>query len=119
MTKDRFAKEGIDWAKQVEIANEAKRRGIPEWQIEASKAVPDDLVRDLVRDFRNPPPGPSSIASPSKPKVEPEKGTGWSEPLPLSNPPGVDLADRLMDQQDQIDRVRRKRMLKGLPPDAA
>jgi hypothetical protein len=79
----RWDRENVNFEAQEEIRKEAKRRGIPEWQIEASKAVPDDLVRDLVRDFRNPPPGPSSIASPSKPKVEPEKGTGWVEPRPL------------------------------------
>jgi hypothetical protein len=115
----RWAKEGVDHAKQAALAAEAKRRGIPEYQLEMARNVGTDAIRDLVSDFRRGPSQPSSIAAPSKPKVEPEKGTGWSEPLPLSNPPGVDLADRLMDQQDQIDRVRRKRMLKGLPPDAA
>jgi hypothetical protein len=120
MTKDRFAKEGIDWAKQVEIANEAKRRGIPEWQIEASKAVPDDLVRDLVRDFRNPPPGPSSIAGKPKPEIEHRRATSTSEPRPLVTP-YVDQIDRIAEgfaAEDRAKRAKELRELKG-PPDAA
>ena len=114
----RWDKSEIDYSKQAEVAAEAKRLGISEATLEASRAVPTDLVRDLVSDFRRGVSQPSSIASP--PTVQHKKpGTGWSEPLPLSNPPGVDLADRLMDQQDRIDRLRRERMLKGLPDDAA
>src|SRR6516165_791037 len=100
----RWDKSEIDYSKQAEVAKEAKRRGIPEWQIEASKAVPDDLVRDLVRDFRNPPPGPSSIASPSKPKVEPKKGTGWSEPRLLVTP-YVSEVDRIAESFAAEDRA--------------
>ena len=32
-------------------------------------------------------------------------GTGWVEPRPLEPPPGVALADRLDDAQDEIDRA--------------
>ena len=114
----RWDKEGVDHVRQAALAAEAKRRGISEATLEAAKAVPTDLVQDLVRDFRRGLSPPSSIAG--APTVQrKQKGSGWSEPLPLTNPPGVDLADRLMDQQDQIDRIRRERMLKGLPPDAA
>jgi hypothetical protein len=114
----RWDKSEIDYSKQAEVAAEAKRLGISEATLEASRAVPTDVVRDLVSDFRRGVSQPSSIVG--APTVQrKQKGTGWSEPLPLSNPPGVDLADRLMDQQDQIDRIRRERMLKGLPPDAA
>ena len=119
MKEGRWDRQGVDHARQAEVAAEAKRLGVSEATLEASRAVPTSLVQDIVSDFRRGVAQPSSIAAPSKPKVEPKKGTGWSEPLPLSNPPGVDLADRLTDQQDQIDRIRRERMLKGLPPDAA
>jgi hypothetical protein len=38
--------------------------------------------------------------------VEPQRqrGSGWREPAPLQSPPGIALADRLMDHQDKIDR---------------
>ena len=35
----------------------------------------------------------------------PVNTSGWREPTPLSNPPGVAQADRLMDAQDRRDRV--------------
>jgi len=112
----RWDKSEIDYARQEQIAAEAKRRGISEATLEAAKAVPTDLVRDLVSDFRRGVSQPSSIAG--APTIQnKQKGTGWSESRPLSNPPGVNLADRLMDQQDRIDRIRRERMLKGLPDD--
>jgi hypothetical protein len=34
-------------------------------------------------------------------------GTGWREASPLSNPPGINYADRLMDAQDAKDRHER------------
>ena len=115
----RWNKEGVDHARQAEIAAEAKRRGISESQLEAARAVPTDLVQSLVRDFSRGVSPPSSIA-PSGPTVQTKKpGTGWSKEIPLTTPPGTELADRLMDQQDQIDRIRRERMLRGLPDDAA
>jgi hypothetical protein len=33
------------------------------------------------------------------------RGTGWVDPAPLSNPPGVAQADKLMDEQDRRDRA--------------
>jgi len=35
----------------------------------------------------------------------PGSGTGWQTPTPLSPPPGVAQADRLMDAQDARDRA--------------
>jgi hypothetical protein len=40
-------------------------------------------------------------------------GTGWAAEIPLSNPPGVAQADRLMDAQDARDRAELARKLKG------
>jgi|SRR6516164_1940621 hypothetical protein len=101
------------------LAERAKKAGLPEWQQEMVENVGSDVVADVVRDFRRGLSPPSSIAGGPTVQHKKQGGSGWSEPLPLSNPPGVQLADRLMDQQDQIDRIRRKRMLKGLPPDDA
>jgi hypothetical protein len=106
-----------DEKQKAALAERARKAGLPEWQQEMSENVGSDLIQDIVRDFRRGPPGPSSIAG--SPTVQAKQGSGWSEPLPLSNPPGVDLADKLMDQQDRIDRVKRARELKGLPPDDA
>ena len=101
------------------LAERARKRGLQPWQLEMVETVDDATVRSLVSDFRGGPSQPSSIAGAPAVQHKKQGGSGWNDPLPLSNPPGVNLADRLMDQQDQIDRIRRKRMLKGLPPDAA
>jgi len=77
MKEGRWDKSGVDHSAQEALAKEAKRRGLPEHVLEAAKAVPTDLVQSIVNDFRTGPSQPSSIASPSKPKVEPKKGTGW------------------------------------------
>ena len=101
------------------LAERARKRGLQPWQLEMVETVDDATVRSLVSDFRGGPSQPSSIAGAPAVQHKKQGGSGWNDPLPLSNPPGVNLADRLMDQQDQIDRIRRERMLKGLPPDAA
>jgi hypothetical protein len=73
-------------------------------------AVPHNFMRDVVRDNRGPSTptgmipraqstggsGPANVAG---------SGTGWSAATPLSPPPGVAQADRLMDAQDQRDRA--------------
>jgi hypothetical protein len=73
----------------------------------------DNLVKGLaLRDARAPT-GPSSQgAIPSSHQVTgvrpggvPGGCTGWQAPIPLSPPPGVAQADRLMDAQDARDRA--------------
>jgi len=39
----RWDKSGVDHAQQEALAKEAKRRGIPEWQIEMSRTVGNDV----------------------------------------------------------------------------
>ena len=41
------------------------------------------------------------------PPAEPQRprGSGWVEPRPLESPPGVALADKLVDAQDRIDKT--------------
>jgi hypothetical protein len=34
----------------------------------------------------------------------PGSGTGWQAPIPLPNPPGTAILDRIMDHQDAVDR---------------
>jgi hypothetical protein len=76
---------------------------------EMAAAIPDHVVRDIaLRDCRAPT-GPSSqgvvASSQQLSNVRPAGGTGWQAPIPLSSPPGVAQADRLMDEQDQKDRA--------------
>jgi len=94
--------------RQAALAEEAKRRGLQEWELEASKAVDDALVRSIVDDFRRGPAQPSSLGTtPDKPKVEPKAGSGWEDAAPLQQPPGIKIIDAMMDQQDKIDRAER------------
>jgi len=75
-------------------------------------AVLDDAtVKGVVRDNRNAPLNPTG-AIPRSGKISNERaggvpggGTGWQAPIPLSNPPGVAQADRLMDEADRRDRL--------------
>ena len=41
----------------------------------------------------------------------PSSTPGWVAPTPLSNPPGVAQADRLMDHQDKLDRIELARRI--------
>jgi hypothetical protein len=62
-------------------------------------AVGDRMVADIVQDQRG---RAAPSAEPSKPVT---KTSGWQEPRPLSAPPGIALADRLVDQQDALDKA--------------
>jgi hypothetical protein len=74
-------------------------------------AVPADMCRDLVR--HGTVQGPSAAGSSGQvTKVSSNAGlvgsnTGWRTATPISPPPGVAIADRLMDAQDARDRHER------------
>lgn len=74
---------------------------------ELVKTVPDDQVRAIVRDLRSVAEPSSLAAKPSVPVELTKRTNGWREAAPLDPPPGIDLADRLIDQQDRIDRLNR------------
>jgi hypothetical protein len=76
--------------------------------------VPTDLVQDLVSDaFRsNPVTGQRNPQSGKAPSSAP--GSGWVEPTPLKPPPGIELIDGLVNEQDRRDRLELARKLKGL-----
>jgi hypothetical protein len=57
---------------------QARRLGIPEWQLEAALAVPTSVIDDLVSDSRPP------YTVEAKPSPEPVRGTGWAEQVPLA-----------------------------------
>lgn len=93
-----------DARKRAELAAEARRLGIAEWQLEAMRAVPGDLVRDLVSDFSHGPAQPSSQIA--KPDRGPRPASVAVE-RPLEPPPGIKIIDALCDAQDVKDRAKR------------
>lgn len=112
----RWDKSGVDHARQAEIAAEARRRGISEATLEAAKAVPDDVVRALVADFRRGVSPPSSIVKTDRVEIERRRVTSTSTPVPLVTP-YVAECDRLMDQQDALDLAKRAKELRELKDD--
>jgi hypothetical protein len=75
-----------------------------------SMATPPEVIRDFavvkeiaLRDARAPTGLPNSQQSDPRPSAG--DGTGWTREIPLSPPPGVAQADRLMDEQDRRDRA--------------
>ena len=100
-----------DARRNAALEAEAKRLGLSLWQYEMVRAVDTDVIREIVRDQRRAPIVPSSIAGQSTAQ-SPGRSSGWSNPQPLSPPPGVALADKLMDAQDEIDRRELERWLK-------
>jgi hypothetical protein len=94
------------------------------------RACPNDLMRQIVADNRGDFPRSGSMIpnKPSAGKVIPEgagrvvggpdvpvasTGTGWAESPQVNDwkPPGLSIMDRMMDQQDAIDRAARLREL--------
>jgi len=101
-----------DAKRQQALAARAKALGLSEATLEAAEAVPTKLVRDIVNDFRGGLAQPSSIA-PKKPAQEPvARGSGWSRPLPVEQPPGIKYIDQMVDHQDALDLVEKLRRLK-------
>jgi hypothetical protein len=108
----------FDMERELREHRERMHRMSEERMSNASAFTRDDLrameracstaeVQDLVR--HSTVQSPSSISAPNQkpdpaPKVEPNR-TGWSNPTPIGPPPGVNYADRLMDEQDRRDRA--------------
>jgi hypothetical protein len=101
---------------------------LPEWQRDLEQAVPSDLVKQISEDFRNyniSPRSPLNTPAQTVSVVGAGKvvgaddvpvasgGTGWVDSPEIKNwkPPGLELMDRMMDQQDAIDRAERIRQL--------
>jgi hypothetical protein len=98
-----------------------------QWIRDMQSAVDTKLMQDIVSDFRNYSPTPK--ADPTA-KVVPQGAgrvvtgddgaahrpldkSGWQEPPKVDSwrPPGVEIMDQMMDQQDAIDRAARAREL--------
>jgi hypothetical protein len=75
-------------------------------------AVPDRLMRDIVKDHVGAPTGPttmnpSSTSQRGGPANVPGSGTGWAYEIPLGPPPGIQHVDAQIDAQDAKDRAER------------
>ena len=66
-------------------------------------AVPDALMRDLRGDARRP--NPVNPPTPSQPTTQVQRGSGWVDERKLEPPPGIAIMDRMMDEQDRLDRT--------------
>jgi hypothetical protein len=105
---------------------------LPEYMRDLTAAVPDRLVKEIAADFRsyNPHPAQDPAATvrvqgagvvkdggvgPQHRPIDPSatNSGGWQEPPKVDNwrPPGVEHMDRMMDQQDAVDRAARVREL--------
>ena len=94
---------------------------LPEWQRDMARAVDDKLMRDLVNDFRNYSPVPrpegpaatvrvtSAGAVASGDDGAKHRGSGWTEPPSIDSwrAPGLEIMNRLVDEQDAIDKAKR------------
>jgi hypothetical protein len=96
---------------------------LPEYVRDLVQAVPDDLMRNIVADNRH----PIHLTQDPAAKVLPvgagrvvdgtdtvaHGGSGWVTPPQVDawRPPGVEIADRLLDQAAAIDRAERVRQL--------
>jgi hypothetical protein len=74
----------------------AKMLGISVTEYLMRRAVPDDLMRDIVNDFRGGMPQSTSIL-PDQPSVPVKRGSGWVKETPLRPPDGVELIDKIME----------------------
>jgi|SRR6516162_5289652 hypothetical protein len=68
----------------------------PEVMAEFAAAIPADMAREMINE-RRAPTAPVNEARPTPTPVWTENKSGWRNAQPLTNPPGVAQADRLMD----------------------
>jgi hypothetical protein len=79
-----------------------------------ASAIPPDLARDLRADLArgNPITQSQSQLPQDRGRVEiVQRGSGYRDALPLRQPEGVALCDRLLDMQDAIDKADLQRRL--------
>ena len=66
-------------------------------------AVPDAVMKGIRSDAQKP--NPVTGYSTPQPTNQVQRGSGWAKTIPVEPPPGVALADRLVDAQDEIDKA--------------
>jgi hypothetical protein len=89
----------------TDVEAEAKRRGIDPYKVRAANAVGNRLVRDLVNDFRRPISQSASPIPPAREKSVRPKGSGWQDAQPVSQPPGINIIDKMCDEQDRAAKI--------------
>ena len=103
--------EAARWADEVHQRRErrataAARVGFSKADLAAmQQACPDATMRSIVSDNRAPQ-GPHSVlpsTAQDVPRGVAGSGSGWAHVPELSNPPGTNWADKLMDAQDRRD----------------
>jgi hypothetical protein len=96
---------------------------MPEWMADLVRNVGDKAVRDIVNDFRSYNPHPTQdprakvsvqgagrvVTGDDGAAHRPLDRSGWTEPPKVDSwrPPGVEIMDQMMDQQDAIDKAQR------------
>jgi hypothetical protein len=112
-----------DWLRELRRVLNAE---LPEYMRDLVEAVPTDLVKQIAEDFRSYNPAPRSLTPPAT--ATPidagrvvtggdapvaSTGTGWADSPQIKDwkAPGLSIMDRMMDQQDAIDRAERIRQL--------
>jgi hypothetical protein len=81
---------------------------------EMARAVPDAMMREIAMKDHRAPTGPSGQGIvPGSQQLSnirgTGRGTGWSEPTPLSNPPGTRLIDAIAIADEVRQRAEKKR----------
>jgi hypothetical protein len=108
-----------EWRNQVHQMRERQANSWmpPSAVQEMVAAEPRGFMQGVLRDNRAPTgrsgfiPEQSSRGSTSP---APSSTPGWQEPTPLGPPPGVNYADKLMDEQDRRDRAELAQRLGAL-----
>jgi hypothetical protein len=99
----------VEWTWQKPDPTENMRMH-PNTLADMVACVPDSLVRSLVADFVHKP-NPVTGYSAPQPSSQGPRGSGWRDEVPITSPPGVALADQLMDAQDRRDLVENAQKL--------
>jgi hypothetical protein len=85
-----------------------------DWLRRSLGACSNKTMADILNDNRGPDIHSRASAGPA-PKAkgqqseEPQDRSGWRDPVPLRNPPGIDLIDGMVSAQDERDRLARIR----------
>jgi hypothetical protein len=93
--------------KAAELEAEARRLGIPAWQLEMARAVPTSVIQDIVADNRR-----AQELKPLSEEVAQKPRGGWVDPAPLAPPPGIQYVDRIAAHFERLDRAELARKLK-------
>jgi hypothetical protein len=97
---------------QAALEAEARRLGVQPFELRMMRAVPDDVMRGIVRDQRRGVAQRSGLAPESDaPRREPRVAVGIERPL--APPPGVALVDRIAEAFDRRERPQAYAKRKG------